>query len=133
MRKMGHCARECRSKPRKEQVHVTQDEEEASLMLTTITLIHPEAGRIEAGGLTAPARKVRPLGESSAGTLAQGSAVEVEIHKEKVFAHLDEEKERGTGTWVLDTRATNHMSGCRAVFMKIDTTVLGTVRFSGED
>jgi hypothetical protein len=59
--------------------------------------------------------------------------VEVEIHKEKVFAHLDEEKERGTGTWVLDTRATNHMSRCRAVFMKIDTTVLGTVRFSGED
>jgi hypothetical protein len=56
---------------------------------------------------------------------------EVEIHKEKVFVHLDE-KEHGTGTWVLDTGATNHMSGCWAAFTKIDTTVLGTVRF-GDD
>jgi hypothetical protein len=37
---------------------------------------------------------------------------EVEIHEEKVFVHLDE-KERGTGTWVLDTGVTNHMFGCR--------------------
>jgi hypothetical protein len=42
--RMGHWARECRSKPRKEQVYATQDEEEASLMLTMATLIHPEAG-----------------------------------------------------------------------------------------
>jgi hypothetical protein len=46
--KVGHWARECCSKPRKEQAHVTQDEEEASLMLTTATLIHLEAGQIEA-------------------------------------------------------------------------------------
>jgi hypothetical protein len=59
------------------------------------------------------------------------SSAEVEIHEEKVFAHLDEE-ERDVGTWVLDTGATNHMSGCRAAFMKIDTAVLGTVRF-GDD
>jgi hypothetical protein len=55
----------------------------------------------------------------------------VEIH-EKVFAHLDKEKERDAGTWVLDTGATNHMSGCRAAFTKIDMTVLGTVRFSDD-
>jgi hypothetical protein len=36
--------------------------------------------------------------------------VEVEIHEEKAFTHLDEEKERDTRTWVLDTDATNHMS-----------------------
>jgi hypothetical protein len=109
-----------------------QDEEEASLMLVTATLIHPEAGRIEAAGLTAPAREVRPPGESSVGTLAQGSTAEVEIHEEKVFAHLHEKKEHDAGTWVLDTGATNHMFGCRAAFMKIDTTVLGTVHF-GDD
>jgi hypothetical protein len=101
-------------------------------MLATATLIHPEAGRIEAGGLTAPAREFQPPGESFAGTSAQGIAAEVEIHEEKMFAHLDEEKERNTRTWVLDTEATNHMSGCRAAFTKIDTTVLGTVRF-GDD
>jgi hypothetical protein len=58
--------------------------------------------------------------------------VEVEIHEEKVFAHLDEQKERDAGTWVLDTGAMNHMSGCRAAFTKIDTTVLGTVRFTDD-
>jgi hypothetical protein len=109
-----------------------QDEEEASLMLATATLIHPEAGRIEVGGLTTLAREVRPPRESSVGTSAQGSAMEVEIHEEKVFAHLDEEKECDTGTWVLDTGAMNHMSGCRAVFMKIDMMVLNTVCF-GDD
>jgi hypothetical protein len=31
------------------------------------------------------------------------SSTEVEIHKKKVFAHLDEENERDAGTWVLDT------------------------------
>jgi hypothetical protein len=41
--KMGHWALECRSKPRKEQAHITQDEDEASLMLATATLIHPKA------------------------------------------------------------------------------------------
>jgi hypothetical protein len=33
--KIGHWAHECHSKHGKEQVHVTQDEEETSLMLTT--------------------------------------------------------------------------------------------------
>jgi hypothetical protein len=41
---MGHWARECRSKPKKEQAHITQNEEEASLMLTLATLIRSEAG-----------------------------------------------------------------------------------------
>jgi hypothetical protein len=56
----------------------------------------------------------------------------VELHEEKVFAHLDKEKEHDAGTWVLDTGATNHMSGCQAMFTKIDTLVLGTVHF-GDD
>jgi hypothetical protein len=55
------------------------------------------------------------------------SNVEVEIHEEKVFAHLDGEEECNAGTYVWDTGATNHMSGCRAAFMKFDTTVMGTV------
>jgi hypothetical protein len=40
------------------------------------------------------------------------SSAKVEIHEEKVFTHLDEEKERDAGTWVLDTGVTNHMFGC---------------------
>jgi hypothetical protein len=136
--KLGHWARECRSKP-KEQVHITQDEEEASFMLTTATLFRPKAGRTKTGGPTAPVREVRSLGESSAGTSTQGSMVEVilssaevEIHEEKVFAHHDEEKECDAETWVLNTRAMNHMYGCRVAFTKIDTAVLSTVCF-GDD
>jgi hypothetical protein len=45
---------------------------------------------------------------------------------------IHEEKERNTGTWVLDNGATSHMSGCQTVFTKIDTVVLGTVHF-GDD
>jgi hypothetical protein len=48
------------------------------------------------------------------------------------FAHLDKENERDTRTWVLDTRAMNHMSECWEALMKIDTMVLGTVRFSDD-
>jgi hypothetical protein len=127
--KMRHWAHECHSKPKKEQGHVTQDEDEASLMLMTATLICLEARQTEAGSPTAPAREVRPPGESSIGTSAQRSVAEVEIHKEKVFAHLDEEKEHDVGTWVLDTGAMNHMFGCQAAFMKIDTAVFGAVCF----
>jgi hypothetical protein len=130
--KMGYWARECRSKPRKEQVHIVQDEEEASLMPTTATLIHPEVGHTEAGSPTAPAREVRRPGESSVGTSAQESMVEVEIHEEKVFTHLDEQKEHDAGTCVLDTRVTNHMYRCWVAFTKIDTMVLGIVHF-GDD
>jgi hypothetical protein len=77
-----------------------------------------------------PAMEVRSSEESSAGTSAQGSAVEVISSSAEVEIH--EEKERDAGTWVLDTRAMNHMSGCQAAFMKIDTAVLGIVRFNDD-
>jgi hypothetical protein len=101
-------------------------------MLTTATLIHLGARRIQAHGLTTPAREVRSPGESFVVTSAQRSAVKVEIYEEKVFAHRDEQKEHDARTWGLDTGAMNHMSRCRAAFMKIGTTVLGTVYF-GDD
>jgi hypothetical protein len=101
-------------------------------MLGTATLIRPEVGHTEAGGPTASAREVRPLGESSIGTLAPGSMAEVEIHEENVFTHLDEQKECDAETWVLDTGAMNHMSECRTAFTKIDMMVLSTVHF-GDD
>ena len=33
------------------------------------------------------------------------------------------------GAWVLDTGATNHMTGCRASLATLDETVRGAVRF----
>jgi hypothetical protein len=49
-----------------------------------------------------------------------------------VYAHLDKENKHDTGTWVLDIRATNHMSGCQEAFTKLSMTVLGTAHF-GDD
>jgi hypothetical protein len=108
-------------------------------MLTMTTLIRPEARQTEASGPTVLSREVRSPGESFAETSTQGSVTkvissgaEVEIHEEKVFTHLDEEKERDTGTWVLNIGVTNHMSGCRAAFTKIDMVMLGTMCFSDD-
>jgi hypothetical protein len=41
--KMGHWARECRSKLKKEHTHITQDEDEGLLLLMTPTLTRPKA------------------------------------------------------------------------------------------
>jgi hypothetical protein len=35
----------------------------------------------------------------------------------------------GEGAWVLDTGATNHMTGCREALATLDETVRGAVRF----
>ena len=78
-----------------------------------------------------------PAGEDGV-PVTKGAAVEgkkpdaqAEIHlrEEKVFAHLGERETQNEETWVLDTGATNHMSGSRAVFTELDTTVFGTVCF----
>jgi hypothetical protein len=57
------------------------------------------------------------------------SGAEIELKEEKVYTHLNEDKDRDVGTLVLDTRAINHMSGCWAMFMKLNMAVLGTVHF----
>ena len=57
----------------------------------------------------------------------------IHLLEHKVLAHLDaEEKEHGADSWVLDTGATNHMSGSCAAFAELDAAVSGMVRF-GDD
>jgi hypothetical protein len=41
---------------------------------------------------------------------ASSFGVEIELKEEKMYAHLNEQKECDAGTRVLDTGATNHMS-----------------------
>ena len=47
----------------------------------------------------------------------------------KAFAAFDESGDRDPKRWVLDTGASNHMSGARVAFSSIDTGVAGSVRF----
>jgi transposase InsO family protein len=56
----------------------------------------------------------------------------IHIHERKVLLHLSSEEEKvvvAPCRWVLDTGATNHMTGSRCLFAELDTVVTGTVRF----
>ena len=58
----------------------------------------------------------------------------VHLIEHKVLLHLSEEKKEvmGPRRWVLDTGATNHMTGTRAVFAELNTSVTRTIKF-GDD
>lgn len=55
---------------------------------------------------------------------------QLELVEAKVFATSDAAKDRDLKRWVLDTRATNHMMRSRSAFSDLDTSIVGTVRFS---
>jgi hypothetical protein len=98
---------------KKEQVHVMQDEEEGLLLLVTAILTCLEVS-------STPGSTMEAI----------SSGVKIKLKEEKLYTHLDEGKECDARTWVSDTGATNHMSGCQVAFMKLDTAVLGTVHFN---
>ncbi|XP_062232774.1 uncharacterized protein LOC133930085 [Phragmites australis] len=142
--KTGHWARDCRSKPKREQAHAVQDEEEASLCFASCSTILPSPAPPQssatqptppavaslAGADSAPLGALHHHGDGGSGQTPP--VAQIEIREEKVFAQLGEEEEREAETWVLDSGATNHMSGSRAAFSKLDPEVRGTVRF-GDD
>jgi hypothetical protein len=53
----------------------------------------------------------------------------VELEEAKVFAQIDGGGVVDGELWHLDTGATNHMSGSRAVFSELDHGVVEMVRF----
>ncbi|CAA6659353.1 unnamed protein product [Spirodela intermedia] len=148
--KLGHWARECRSKPKKEQAHIVQNEEEASLLLVKSTTARstappptstpprfaatPQAeDRLRRASPPPPGAKGVPVnGGAAKEERKPGAQTQIHLREEKVFAHLEEEELRDEEAWVVDTGATNHMSGSRTAFTELDTKVLGTVRF-GDD
>ena len=54
-----------------------------------------------------------------------------DVDSQKVFLNQEQvnPSDYETGSWVLDTRATNYMTGCRAALASLDETVRGAVRF----
>jgi hypothetical protein len=54
---------------------------------------------------------------------------ELHILEKKVHPELDDAADRDPTRWILDTGASNHMSGSRAAFADLDTGVTGAVRF----
>ena len=55
----------------------------------------------------------------------------VHLVERKVLLHLSEEEKEAVGTrrWVLDTDATNHMTGSRSFFTELNTGVARTIKF----
>jgi hypothetical protein len=115
--KKGHWARDCRSKKEKgnaaQQAHVAQEEEEATLMLA-VGSAHEESAS--------------PILTKSA-PLPSVPVPELFVLEKKVHAKLDDDPDRDSTHWILDTGASNHMSGSRAAFADLDARVTGSVRF----
>ncbi|WVZ90574.1 hypothetical protein U9M48_036865 [Paspalum notatum var. saurae] len=107
--KKGHWARECHKKKQDEQVHVAQTEggegEQALLVATTtiVTTTSTEAARSTSSGL--------------------------HLDESRLYVQLGDRGGSGHTEWILDTRATNHMTGVRSAFSELDTGIHGTVRF----
>ena len=57
------------------------------------------------------------------------SSTEVHLQEDKLFVQLGEKHDEGETRWILDTGATNHMTGDRSFFSELDTGVHGTVKF----
>jgi hypothetical protein len=53
----------------------------------------------------------------------------VHLDEGKLFVQLGENGGGDGARWILDSGATNHMTGVRTVFSEIDLKVHGTVRF----
>lgn len=114
----GHWARECRKAKRErgdrgkreEQAHLVQGQDDAPAMLLaevgTITVLDPP-----------PATPV-------ASTTTMATEERVFLNEERVVP-IPSNDER----WYLDTGASNHMTGTRSVFSKLDCQVKGSVRF----
>ncbi|XP_062232883.1 uncharacterized protein LOC133930247 [Phragmites australis] len=143
--KHGHWARECRSKPKKEQAHVAHEEEAALLLLRASVGRIPISSPVQDSPAITPttrAAKCEVVQERAVSCLAPNldiGPVEAsagsppQIREEKVFVQLGRaEENRDAKRWILDTGATNHMTGSRAAFVEMNTKVCGTVRFGDE-
>jgi hypothetical protein len=113
--KLGHWAQECKAKAKKDQAHTVQ-EEEASLMVARVTEC-----------------QILVKGESAAAKTGGELAAGLVIHEEKVFVQLGKPADDWDAkVWIVDTGATNHMTGSCAAFVDLDTHVRGTVRFDDD-
>jgi transposase InsO family protein len=53
----------------------------------------------------------------------------VHLIEEKVFAQFSDKAKKDGGRWVLDSGASNHMTGVREFFAELNTNICGTIRF----
>lgn len=88
-----------------------EEEEEQSVLMAHAVVLNPES---------LPSMQAPPPPPPSQ---------RIFVNEQKVFADLGPREEGDDHLWVLDTGATNHMTGCRSAFSELDSRVYGNVRF----
>ena len=82
-------------------------------------------------GITAPLVSVEPEEELRLGVAKAPAGKPIQLKEERVFSQIGERDEQHEHRrWVLDTGETNHMTGARSAFSKLDLEIRGTVKFS---
>lgn len=116
--KRGHWAKDCRSK-KEEQAHLAQEEE--STLLLVVSCAREEGINPQIHSPLPPQIPAAP----------PPTPIDGQLHllEDKVFVALDGSGDRNPKHWVLDSGASNHMSGARTAFCDIDSSVTGSVRF----
>jgi hypothetical protein len=134
--KVGHWAHDCRSKAKKEEAHAAHDDESTLLLLeagdVTVTEVSPSRTPTPPKTLSGTGEPVLPKGDEIdyikfPKTLLYTAEIMLLV-EDKVYAQFGEE-EKECHRWVLDTSATNHMTGCRSAFSDLDRNIQGTVKF----
>jgi transposase InsO family protein len=138
--KTGHWAKDCRSKAKKGEAHTALDDEPSLLLMEVGDLKVESDSPLPPPPVTSPL----PLLDPTPPTLATKSALPtststrelcpargpVHLVEEKVFVQVTgAEEEKECRRWVLDTGATNHMTGCRSAFSDLNCNIRGTVKF----
>jgi hypothetical protein len=101
--KNGHWAREFRKKKCDEEVHTAQvDNEEETTLLANATITE---------------------------LVATPERTAIHLDELKLFVQLRDREHGDCSRWIVDSGATNHMTGERGTFMEIDNKVHDTVRF----
>ena len=81
-------------------------------------------------GVTTPLVSVEPEEELLLGVAKAPAREPIQLTEERVFAQIGErDKQHEHRRWVLDTGATNHMTGARSAFFELDSGIRGMVKF----
>jgi transposase InsO family protein len=98
---------------------VAQEEEETLLLSTGVDLDEGIHSQVQP---TSPRHTSSPSPSSS-------TTIEVHLLENEVLAAFDDAGDRDPKRWVLDSGASNHMTGSRAAFSSLDGGITGSVRF----
>jgi hypothetical protein len=113
----------------------TEEEEEPSLFLVSaVSQIFPKSPALEQSGhgTAVDHDSSKAQAEEQLGLRVSDAPDQhrVELMEERVFTQIGNNGEHQDHRWwVLDTGATNHMTGARAAFSKLDFRIRGSVKF----